>query len=236
VSVERIVNNPARSIGPTSWQKIERLCREHNVTYDTVQTQDLASLKLRQQQFDAFLAFQKLMRELADKITTLSPSQALELIVNKTGFAKQFNDRIKEEQYRLENIAELKTVTKRFDHLTGITGIGSFLEQVTLLSDQDQIDDRSNAVNMMTVHAAKGLEFTNVFITGMEEGLFPHARSLFNLPEMAEERRLCYVALTRAKERAYLVYATQRTVYGNTKITSPSRFLKDLPKQVTEER
>ena len=156
-------------------------------------------------------------------------------MVKLTNFKDQYNTKLPEDDSRLENIEELKSVTKKFDNKTGSDGILAFLEDVTLVSDQDDVDEFSNAVNMMTIHAAKGLEFDTVFIAGMEEGLFPHARSLFQPSEMEEERRLCYVALTRAKRKAYFVYAVQRTVYGSTQITAPSRFLKDIPEEFVTE-
>ncbi|MFA5995876.1 MAG: UvrD-helicase domain-containing protein [Patescibacteria group bacterium] len=227
VSLERICNVPTRSLGKTSWLKIEQYCREQKINYLSVN-----EIPLRPAAQQAFLAFQASMQALTKLLPKSTPSELMHHIATKTGYAQQFDEHSEEGRYRLENIAELKSVTKKYDHLTGADGISAFLEQVSLLSDQDDVDERANAVQMMTVHAAKGLEFNTVFITGMEEGLFPHSRSLFEPNEMEEERRLCYVALTRAKERAYFIYATQRTVYGETKITAPARFLKDLPKHV----
>lgn len=233
VSLERIVNIPARSLGANSWRKIEALCREKNISYLDLELNDLAAL--RPQQHTAFTQFQKTMKALSKKAQgKVSASELLTAIMSKTGFADQFNTKLPEDERRLENLEELKSVTKKFDHLEGTASINAFLEEVSLISDQDELDERAPAVNMMTIHAAKGLEFPNVFIAGMEEGLFPHSRSLFNPQEMEEERRLCYVALTRAKHQAYLLYAAQRTVYGNTQITAPSRFIKDLPKDLVD--
>ncbi|HBY73970.1 MAG TPA: ATP-dependent DNA helicase PcrA [Candidatus Kerfeldbacteria bacterium] len=233
VSVERIVNVPARSLGANSWKKIEAQCRSLGVTYLDIPAEQLP--QLRPQQHEAFQKFQALMKSLNQKIDKLTPSQSLELVVKLTNFKDQYNTKLPEDDSRLENIEELKSVTKKFDTKTGSDGILAFLEDVTLVSDQDDVDEFSNAVNMMTIHAAKGLEFDTVFIAGMEEGLFPHARSLFQPSEMEEERRLCYVALTRAKRKAYFVYAVQRTVYGSTQITAPSRFLKDIPEEFVTE-
>ncbi|MFA6474967.1 MAG: UvrD-helicase domain-containing protein [Patescibacteria group bacterium] len=233
VSVERIVNVPARSLGANSWKKIEAQCRSLGVTYLDITPDSLP--ELRTQQHEAFLKFQNLMKTINQKISTLTPSESLDLIVSLTHFKDQYNTKLPEDLSRLENIDELKSVTKRFDNKLGADGIIAMLEDITLVSDQDEVNDDSNAVNMMTVHAAKGLEFDTVFICGMEEGLFPHARSIFQPAEMEEERRLCYVALTRAKRRAYFIYAAQRTVYGATQITAPSRFLKDIPKELVQE-
>lgn len=234
VSVERIVNVPARSLGANSWKKIEAACRSLGVTYLDIPADQLPTL--RQQQHDAFLKFQALMKSLNQKIDKLSPSESLDLVVKLTHFKEQYDTKLPEDESRLENIEELKSVTKKFDNKIGSDGILAFLEDVALVSDQDDVDEFSNAVNMMTVHAAKGLEFDTVFIAGMEEGLFPHARSLFQPSEMEEERRLCYVALTRAKRKAYFIYAAQRTVYGSTQITAPSRFLKDIPKEFVDQQ
>lgn len=232
VSLERISNVPARALGKTTWLKIEQYCREHHLSYLTVKHPPVISRTLQQQ---AFQSFQSIMKKLDATVSTATPSELLSQIVQATKFTEQFDDHTPEGQYRLENIAELKSVTKKFDHLTGVDGISAFLEQVSLMSDQDELDEKLNAVNLMTIHAAKGLEFNTVFIVGMEEGLFPHARTLFEPRELEEERRLCYVALTRAKEQAYILYTAQRTVYGNTQISAPSRFIKDLPKTVVHE-
>lgn len=233
VSLERIVNVPARSLGPGTWKKIEDACREHSITYLELAGEQLPSM--RQQQAEAFLRFQNTMRSIRTELPKLSPSELLELVVKKTGYGDQFNIKVLEEERRLENIKELKSVTKKFDNLTGEAGLNAFLEDVALISDQDEVDENAKAITLMTVHAAKGLEFDTVFIVGMEEGLFPHARSLFQPLEMEEERRLCYVALTRAKRKAYLIYAAQRTVFGNTQISAPSRFISDIPKGLVEE-
>ena len=176
------------------------------------------------------------MQRLAKVQDKSTPSELLDLIAKKTGYIDQFDERLSEDRKRIENVEELKSVTKKFDSMPGQDGLAAFLEEVALISDQDEIDEHTAAVTMMTVHAAKGLEFDTVFVTGMEEGLFPHSRSLFQPSEMEEERRLCYVAITRAKRKAYLMYAAQRTVFGNTQISAPSRFLNDIPKNLVERK
>lgn len=234
VSLERIIAVPARALGPNSWQKIEQACRQQHCTYLEITPEQLPSL--RQQQREAFAQFQTIMQAITKQAAKLTPSETLELLLRKTGLRDQYTSKNRDDLARLENIEELKSVTKRFDHTVGSDGLHAFLEEVSLVSDQDQLDDTHNAVNLMTVHAAKGLEFPQVFITGLEEGLFPHARSLFNPIEMEEERRLCYVAITRAKHHLYLSYARQRTVYGKTQITAPSRFIADIPEQLLDHR
>lgn len=231
VSLERIINVPARGIGQNSWHKIEGACRDHSVSMLEVTAEQLPVLRATSR--EAFVRFQKLLQDIVIKSAQLTPSEIVELVLRRTGYKEQFNTKLPEDMSRLENIEELKSVTKGYDNKIGSEGLHAFLEEITLVSDQDDVDDSNNAVNLMTIHAAKGLEFDTVFICGMEDGLFPHSRSLFQPAEMEEERRLCYVALTRAKRRAYFIYAEQRTVYGSTQITAPSRFLNDLPKELT---
>lgn len=232
VSLDRIVNVPARGLGINTWHKIEGVCRDLNKNILEVTIAELGLT--RPQQLEAITRFQTLLKKLHQAAETISPSEIVDLIIKQTHIKDQYNAKLPEDMSRLENIDELKSVTKSYDHLLGHDGLLNFLEEITLASDQDDIEERNNTVNMMTIHAAKGLEFEHVFICGMEEGLFPHARSLFQPSEMEEERRLCYVALTRAKQRAYFIYAAQRTVYGRTQITAPSRFLKDIPKELVD--
>src|SRR4030043_434735 len=121
---------------------------------------------------------------------------------------------------------------EKYDALQPQEGISSFLEEVALLSNHDEVETKTDVVNLMTVHCAKGLEFPVVFIAGCEEGLFPHSRAIIDAFEMEEERRLCYVGLTRAKTHLYLTWANQRNLYGSTQINPPSRFLFDIPKHL----
>ncbi len=230
VSMERIVNVPARGLGPTSWQKIENACRDRELGFLKLTAANWPSLRPAQR--TAAEKFQTMLRQLHTAAPRLAPSAMLDLIIKQSHFKDQFNSKLPDDLSRLENVDELKTVTKSYDHLLGLDGLQAFLEEVTLVSDQDELNEQTRTVNLMTIHAAKGLEFDTVFICGLEEGLFPHARSLFQPTEMEEERRLCYVALTRAKQRAYCLYAEQRTVYGTTKITAPSRFLADIPEEL----
>lgn len=234
VSLERIVNVPARSLGRNSWLKIEAASREADVSFVDLNESQMPTM--RKPQHDAFMSFQSIMQKLVKAKDKATPSELLEMIAKKTGYLDQFDDRLNEDRRRIENVEELKSVTKKFDAMPGQDGLTAFLEEVALISDHDQVDENTAAVTMMTVHAAKGLEFDTVFVTGMEEGLFPHSRSLFQPAEMEEERRLCYVAITRAKKQAYLIYAAQRTVFGNTQISAPSRFLNDIPKKLVERK
>jgi len=137
-------------------------------------------------------------------------------------------------QDRIENIKELLTVAKKHDSLKNGEGIARFLEEIALLQDADKLKDTGNRVVLMTVHSSKGLEFPVVFITGMEEGLFPHSRSLVDPKELEEERRLCYVAVTRAKKKLVVSYAKYRHIFGSTEVNLPSRFIGEMPEHVLD--
>jgi len=132
---------------------------------------------------------------------------------------------------RVENVRELLTVAAKYDD-DGPDGLGRFLEEVALLQDADRISEGESAVTLMTMHAAKGLEFPVVCIVGMEEGLFPHSRAIWDPGEMEEERRLCYVAVTRAKERLALMLARSRSIFGTRQANIPSRFLNEIPAEL----
>ena len=134
---------------------------------------------------------------------------------------------------RIENVQELLTVAKRFDHL-GPAGTAALLEEIALLQDMDRVKTGDKKVTLMTMHASKGLEFPIVFIVGMEEGLFPHSRSVLSPHELEEERRLCYVAITRAKERLYISFAKFRRIFGSASATMPSRFVGELPQNLID--
>jgi DNA helicase II / ATP-dependent DNA helicase PcrA len=137
-----------------------------------------------------------------------------------------------EARTRMENVQELLSVTEQFQSSTESPTITAFLEQVALISDIDTLDESGNAITLMTLHSAKGLEFPVVYIVGMEEGLFPHRRSLEDREELAEERRLCYVGMTRAKEELTFAYAHQRMLMGQVTGSDVSRFIREIPEEV----
>ncbi|MBU1137316.1 UvrD-helicase domain-containing protein [Patescibacteria group bacterium] len=139
-----------------------------------------------------------------------------------------------EGERRWENVRELFTVAQKYDQEKPGPGLEKFLEEITLLSDSDEIETNKNLVNLMTLHCAKGLEFPVVFIVGCEEGIFPHSKSFFDPSQMEEERRLCYVGITRAKEKIYLSFTKQRRLWGQIMINPPSRFLADIPEDIIE--
>lgn len=169
-----------------------------------------------------------------EKLVNLSTLELLDQILSVTGYLELYDARVEEEAYRLENIKELRSVATEFPKLL------AFLETVALTEQEYQSkslkarDDKREAVTLMTLHAAKGLEFPIVFIVGMEEGLFPHSRTLMDKEELEEERRLCYVGITRAKEKLYLTYATRRLFFGTRTQNMVSRFIADIPEHVLD--
>ena len=152
----------------------------------------------------------------------------MRFVLAESGIERTYKEDKLEGQERLENLRELVSLASRYDVLPIGGRLEQFLESVALQSDQDELKDEANAVRLMTVHAAKGLEFPVVFITGLEEGLFPYAREDEDTADKEEERRLCYVALTRAKHKIFLSYASYRTVFGSKNATLPSQFISDI--------
>jgi len=175
------------------------------------------------------LAFGALIEDLIRLQRQVSLLEFLDQVLEKTGYAAFVRDGTDEGMTRWENILELRTVARDYADLPPETALTTFLEEVALVSDIDNLDERVDAPTLLTLHAAKGLEFPVVFIVGMEEKLFPHSRSMEDPEQMEEERRLCYVGVTRAKELLYLVYTFRRTLYGENEVREPSRFLADIP-------
>lgn len=191
-------------------------------------------------------AFMRLLQKIKEAARTLPPSQLVRLVVGESGMEQHFKEDKYEGAERLENLRELATLAARYDAVVRgpidgeaseqpvEPGLQQFLESAALSSDQDELKDEQNAVRLMTVHAAKGLEFPVVFITGLEEGLFPYERQDDDPQSREEERRLMYVALTRARHKLYLCYASYRTVFGAKMSTLPSQFLSDIPGDLLE--
>lgn len=182
-------------------------------------------LDLNNPKVEKFLKMMESFREAAKRIKT---PQLIDLIMDISGYKDFLLDGTEEGEMRYENVEELKSVASRSENLE------TFLENVALVSDIDNYDKNTEAVTLMTLHNAKGLEFPIVFMVGMEEGLFPHARSMMEPSEMEEERRLCYVGMTRAEKRLYLSYAQARMIYGAFQRNQPSRFLSDIPEELVE--
>jgi len=159
-------------------------------------------------------------------------SELLKVVVKLSGIDDLLNDGTDIGEVRRENVRELFNVTAKFDNTAWHEGLQLFLEEVALITDLDNLTDERNSVTLMTLHAAKGLEFDTVFFVGLEEGILPHTNSLFDPKELAEEVRLAYVGLTRARKRLFLLYAQGRQMYGSFQNNAPSRILHALPKEV----
>lgn len=172
--------------------------------------------------------FKQLVDELRSYAVNKSPTEIIEHLIVKTGYKGWLGDGTPEGQSRLENVKELMTVAQDFENLE------DFLERLALVQETDRLEEGADAITLMTLHNAKGLEFPVVFIAGMEEGIFPHSRALMDQNELEEERRLCYVGMTRAMERLYLLHAATRRLWGNIQANMPSRFIDDIPEELVE--
>ncbi len=213
----RVANVPARGIGKITLTKIL-----------SGREQDLQK-KIQEK----VSAFRTLLLRIKETSVQLPPSQVVQFVVQKSGMEKLFlSDKI-DGMERLENVRELISLATRYDH-AGTEGLELFLESAALATDQDEIKDDANAVRLMTIHASKGLEFPYVFISGLEEGLFPYDKEGETEVDKEEERRLMYVALTRAKERVFLSYASYRTIFGLKNATVPSQFIFDISEELIE--
>jgi DNA helicase-2/ATP-dependent DNA helicase PcrA len=185
--------------------------------------------QLRAGELEKVEAFEKIITELANAAESMIPSEFVKTVIEKSGMRAALADGTEEDRERFENIEELASVAVRYDYLSGKESVALFLAEAALASDQDELDqNEKKGVTLMTVHAAKGLEFDTVFVSGMEEGLFPHDGMGEKGRDEEEERRLFYVAMTRAKKRLYLTLARVRKIYGNDFLTGPSSFLADI--------
>ncbi len=230
MSLRRVINVPRRGIGKTTWNRIESYALENQVTglnaiTSILQTGSLgraAQLKLQR--------FLDLMQSLAAEVEQAGVANLTREVLTQTGYLSHLEAvSTSEAQTRIENLGELVNAADDFDRRTDSAGLLTFLEQTSLLTDQDNLIDHSGVVVLMTLHASKGLEFPIVFIAGMEDGLFPHSRSYDEQTEMEEERRLCYVGMTRAQRRLFLTCASRRRVYGTEQTHTPSLFLSEIP-------
>ena len=238
VSLRRVINVPARGIGAGTWQKIEEQAAFRSISLWDIVT-DLsvvegvkATTRKEVEKFAALIASVRGRVE-AGKLTV---TQTVQEILENTGYLRALEaEKTVEAQTRAENVKELLTVTQQFENTTEEPTLSGFLEQTALIADIDSLEENADAVTMMTLHAAKGLEFPVVFLAGMEEGIFPHFRSLQADKEMEEERRLAYVGITRAKDDLHLTFAARRTLFGNTQFNPMSRFIKEIPDELYAE-
>jgi len=237
VSFERIVNAQSRGIGPQSVRLLYEFSAKQNMNY--IEAACAIADFIKGAKVSALRAFGVLMRSLlevcmAKGSRALSLSSALDAIGKASGYYEFVNDGTDEGAGRMENLKELKSAVKKYDGMPASEGIAEFLHEVALIADIDSYNAEEPALTLMTAHSAKGLEFPCVFMVGMEDGLFPHAASMYSPNELEEERRLCYVGITRAREKLYMVHARTRTLYGNTMFNLPSQFIRDLSDDFVE--
>ena len=232
ISLERVYNVPNRGIGRASFEKIKE-CQEADLgLIDYMDCIKEAKLNIGKRQLSALSELAIFLKELAEKSKELALSKLVNYILKKTNYESYINDKSVNGEERWENVKELFTATHKFDKFKPTEDLEKFLEEVALIQETDKLKDKERTVKLMTIHSAKGLEFPTVFVIGMEEGIFPHARSLINPQELEEERRLCYVAITRAKEQLYLTFCRKRSLYGQNQNNPPSRFLFEIPERL----
>jgi DNA helicase-2/ATP-dependent DNA helicase PcrA len=228
--LRRIINVPRRGIGQTTWSKIEVLAAERGVSGLEALELALTTDLVNKGTLSKLQAFHELLRGLRNDTPHMGVADITREVLTRTGYDAQLKmERTPEAQTRLENLGELVNAADEFDrHMPGAS-LQEFLEHTALISDQDSLADDSGTVVLMTLHASKGLEFPVVFMAGMENGLFPHSRSFDEPAQMEEERRLCYVGITRAETRLFLTSAARRRIYGVEQSHTPSLFLVDIP-------
>ncbi|MEA1936550.1 MAG: UvrD-helicase domain-containing protein [Patescibacteria group bacterium] len=235
VSFERIVNVPLRKIGKTTTEKVLAESRkERKDITETILSYD--NNNLTSDKIKKLKEFAKLIKDGQKKCSETKTLEFLGYLIKEIGFEKYIKDGTEEGERRWENVLELFTAVEKYKNIPARDGVRIFLEEITLAADIDGLDNSHNSVTLMTLHSSKGLEFNTVFIIGLEEGLLPHSRSLSDLAEMEEERRLCYVGITRAKKRVYLLFAKTRKIYGSIQANYPSRFISDIPENLLESK
>lgn len=233
VSIRRVLGVPPRGIGQTTLQRLEEWANEHGGSLWGALTSEEALADVQKKAALAIGRFTQVIERARDLAAEGPVSPVLQHLLVESGYQDWLKeDRTGEGLSRLENLQELVNVTAEFDATSDEPTLSGFLEGVALVSDADTMTDEGNAVTLMTLHTAKGLEFPVVFMVGMEEGIFPHSRSLNSDTELEEERRLCYVGITRAREELHLFHATRRALYGAPTFNRRSRFLDDLPPEL----
>ena len=223
VSLRRIINVPKRGIGESAIKNLENISNLEGISMF-----DALSSKKE-------LEFKDMILDLVKESENMSLTDLIDLVLERTGMKSELEDNNKlENEVRLENLMEFKSITASFEERTGLINLGDFLEEISLISDMSNHKEDGDEVTLMTIHSAKGLEFDVVFLIGMEEGIFPHNMSLME-DGLEEERRLCYVGITRARDILYLTNAKRRMLYGKDTMNMPSRFIDEIDKRYLEE-
>ena len=233
LSLTRIINEPKRGVGKTSLDNIEELSASNGISmYEIIKNADEYGLN---RIFANTREFINVIEELRNKKENLKISELIKETLQKTGYTKALEiENTVEAETRIQNLDEFLTVAIEFEEESADTSLSEFLEGITLSSDLDGMEETEDSVTLMTLHSAKGLEFPVVFLVGMEEGIFPGYKSIGEEKELEEERRLCYVGITRAKENLFLTCSRQRTIFGSTSCNAVSRFVKEIPANMLE--
>ncbi len=223
ISLRRVINVPKRGIGDATIAKLELEAKEQNTSIFQVISKGKEQL------------FKELVLHLTEESENLSLTELIDLILTETGMREEYEaEKTMESERRLEVLEEFKSITKSFEERTGSVSLADFLEEISLIADITEHKEDDDVVTLMTMHSAKGLEFEVVFLVGMEDGIFPHQNSFCEEGGLEEERRLCYVGITRAKERLYITNAKRRMLYGKDVMNSPSRFIKEIDQELLE--
>ncbi len=233
LSLKRIINEPKRGIGKTSLDNIQEIAENLGTSmYEVIKrAEDYGLNRIKANSID----FINLIEELRAKTEESTISELIKETLNKSGYTKALElENTVEAESRIQNLEEFLTVAIEFEEEFADNNLGEFLENITLSSDIDNVEDAENSVTLMTLHSAKGLEFPTVFLVGLEEGIFPGYKSIGEENELQEERRLFYVGITRAKEHLFLTCAKRRTIFGSTSYNAISRFVKEIPKDLLD--
>lgn len=223
ISLLRIINTPKRGIGLKTIENLTlKAISENKSIYEAIDS-------------GKELQFKNIIEKIKQKQEELSLTELIDYILNETGLKQELeNEKTIEAEIRLENLNEFKTVARNFEDKYGIISLDEFLDSISLVSDIEEHKDNKDVITLMTIHSAKGLEFDYVFLMGMEETLFPHRNSLLDSEQIEEERRLCYVAVTRAKKKLYLTNARKRMIFGDISYNPPSRFINEINEEYLE--
>ena len=233
LALKRIINEPKRGIGKTSLDKIQAISEQTGIPmYNIIKEADQYGLARVYANAQSFVA---VIEDLISKKDEYTITELIKHTLKETGYTKALEEENSiEAENRIENLEEFLTVAVQFEEEEAENDLSSFLEGITLSSDLDGMDEEEESVTLMTLHSAKGLEFPVVFLVGMEEGIFPGYKSIGEPKELEEERRLCYVGITRAKNNLFLTCSRQRTMFGSTSCNPVSRFVKEIPKAMLE--
>ena len=217
VSLLRVINTPKRGIGLKTIENLTRKADDAGISiYDAIDS-------------GKELEFKKVIEDLKKVSENLTLTELIDKVLDASGMKSELeSEKSLESEVRLENLEEFKSITKSFEEREGLISLEDFLFEISLISDVEEYKDDTNKISLMTIHSVKGLEFDYVFVVGMEEGIFPHINSLMENSELEEERRLCYVAITRARKQLHLVNARKRTLFGKDQINPPSRFISEI--------